>query len=731
MAKPELASLLRQALDVLDKEKASSNVGEASSSTTTSSILPTPKVFGLNSTPTRAHHAVQDELSRIFSPYSRPAAKKRPASLWSIKPSSTTSYTHKFFCMSSRKDDEVPSLSYKETLTAAGMGERKIVFPDKLCSASDFSAQLVHHYPKLRDGGGYELLHIVGSTRSKVLEVLPCPKNGYSPMYLLSAEAGLGKATIYIRPLQKDLCLEPVWGSSADENDGPMVECMYCHNSFKHSNMQDHVDICTRDFGNTETPTVQAESDNHGKMDTSTERQTTSEGRGHRHTQNETDMYRQTQIESSQHTERQTDRWPQTDSDHHRLQRQSRQREEQPSTSSYNGSVNIFQSPEKSHNAEWKAEKDPEKAAETYRRDLLQQSETYRSLKYVMDMHESPEEKERAVVVFYKQNNINWASPFCVFLKGDPAVGDGVNRFFFTFGISKLQSGFSFGLDDTNKSLLFVGEEDHLVPSTSTFLLEGDIFHVAGRIIGHSFLNGGPKLTGLSQAILDLISGKEDTNQLATQDSPDIDVREVVTLLTSKDPLSPADKHNVAEMCVAWDLPTVVNDTNRNWLAEKILHHSVITRRIRQIKQLKKGLKDTGVLQLLKEKPETAAVLFPRSSSLVVMPEMILERVIWPSNDSSDSEQECNIEQQCSALAFFRQYVENANSESLKDLLKFWVGWVIFPQHLYIKVTSGLLPKSKTCYETLQIPGDHTGYSNFKEALEGAVRTADTGFGFI
>lgn len=45
--------------------------------------------------------------------------------------------------------------------------------------------------------------------------------------------------------------------------------------------------------------------------------------------------------------------------------------------------------------------------------------------------------------------------------------------------------------------------------------------------------------------------------------------------LTSKDPLSPADKHNVAEMCVAWDLPTVVNDTNRNWLAEKILHHSV------------------------------------------------------------------------------------------------------------------------------------------------------------
>lgn len=112
-----------------------------------------------------------------------------------------------------------------------------------------------------------------------------------------------------------------------------------------------HLFLNFRDFGNTETPTVQAEADNHGKMDTSTERQATPDGSGHRHTQNETDMYRQTQIESSQHTERQADRWPQTDSDHHRLQRQSRQREEQPSTSSNNGSVNIFQSPEKSHNA--------------------------------------------------------------------------------------------------------------------------------------------------------------------------------------------------------------------------------------------------------------------------------------------------------------------------------------------------------------------------------------------
>lgn len=45
--------------------------------------------------------------------------------------------------------------------------------------------------------------------------------------------------------------------------------------------------------------------------------------------------------------------------------------------------------------------------------------------------------------VFIPKNNVLHLSTH---VTGDPAVGDGVNRFFFTFGISKLQSGFSFGL---------------------------------------------------------------------------------------------------------------------------------------------------------------------------------------------------------------------------------------------------------------------------------------------
>jgi len=45
-------------------------------------------------------------------------------------------------------------------------------------------------------------------------------------------------------------------------------------------------------------------------------------------------------------------------------------------------------------------------------------------------------------------------------------------------------------------------------------------------------------------------------------------------------------------------------------------------RREKQISQLWRGLKDTGVLRMIKERPSLAAVLFPRSSALVLEPEV-------------------------------------------------------------------------------------------------------------
>ncbi|CAL8310880.1 unnamed protein product [Gadus morhua 'NCC'] len=76
----------------------------------------------------------------------------------------------------------------------------------------------------------------------------------------------------------------------------------------------------------------------------------------------------------------------------------------------------------------------------------------------------------------------------------------------------------------------------------------------------------------------------------------------------------------------------------------------VIVRRERQMVQLQKGLKDTRVLEMLKERPELASALFPRSAELE--PEMIIERIVWPEPDSDEEEE---IDDYCSVVAYLRQ----------------------------------------------------------------------------
>ena len=91
-----------------------------------------------------------------------------------------------------------------------------------------------------------------------------------------------------------------------------------------------------------------------------------------------------------------------------------------------------------------------------------------------------------------------------------------------------------FDILTANSSLtgLFEGEPGHLVPSASHFLVESDMFMVAGRMIGHSFLHGGPCLQGLSPAVIHvLLGGSPDTATVTLEDCPDLDIRETIRLV--------------------------------------------------------------------------------------------------------------------------------------------------------------------------------------------------------
>lgn len=157
------------------------------------------------------------------------------------------------------------------------------------------------------------------------------------------------------------------------------------------------------------------------------------------------------------------------------------------------------------------------------------------------------------------------------------------------------------------------------------------MFTVAGRMIGHSFLHCGPSFPGLSPAIIHvLFGGSLETTPVTIRDCPDLDIRDTVKMVrkfgrghhetwkififsTKKLHLSlnaqtqlykpaisliyfvaPAwiihifdhvlfqldgdtelkESDPIHQLCLSWNLPTP-NATNRKWLSEKLLFHTV------------------------------------------------------------------------------------------------------------------------------------------------------------
>lgn len=54
---------------------------------------------------------------------------------------------------------------------------------------------------------------------------------------------------------------------------------------------------------------------------------------------------------------------------------------------------------------------------------------------------------------------------------------------------------------------IFDGQLDHLVPANSAAMVESELFLMAGRMMGHCFLHGGPRFSGLSPAIIHVLWG--------------------------------------------------------------------------------------------------------------------------------------------------------------------------------------------------------------------------------
>ncbi len=144
----------------------------------------------------------------MFAPYSHGAGAPKAKRARPSGSSSTNrgykvkeTWTHEFFCLADKNCSTVPSRALKFQLQSAGLGRKKIIFGWK-DNPFKLKEKLEEMYPKLVNGGGFELLRSGVPVHSLV--VITPPPAGYSVAFLRD-ESGLGQALAYVRPLQKNL----------------------------------------------------------------------------------------------------------------------------------------------------------------------------------------------------------------------------------------------------------------------------------------------------------------------------------------------------------------------------------------------------------------------------------------------------------------------------------------------------------------------------------------------
>ena len=107
-------------------------------------------------------------------------------------------------CLANISQVEVPDSDERASLQLSGLGEKRIIL-NAYSEMQDIYDELLFQFPKLKQGGGFELLR-VPEGGGKLLQVIASPESGYTVSYL---RAVVHHAKIYIRPIQNNLDSDP------------------------------------------------------------------------------------------------------------------------------------------------------------------------------------------------------------------------------------------------------------------------------------------------------------------------------------------------------------------------------------------------------------------------------------------------------------------------------------------------------------------------------------------
>ena len=115
-------------------------------------------------------------------------------------------WTHDFLCLAHKDQLYPPNQREKLRLSDTGLGRKDIALRNG-GDVNHVKEKLEQYFPKLKEGGGFDIL--VSQGRLEPYKTIVPPMSGYSVPFLKDLPS-LGGALAYIRPIQSDFSLSVV-----------------------------------------------------------------------------------------------------------------------------------------------------------------------------------------------------------------------------------------------------------------------------------------------------------------------------------------------------------------------------------------------------------------------------------------------------------------------------------------------------------------------------------------
>ena len=652
-------------------------------------------------------------------PLSQPKREVKRAKAVVFQPRKT--WTHDFCLLSNPSCNVTPSISQLTKLKDAGLGRKRITFPDKKASFMKFKSSLEKEYPKLKDqDGAFEIMRAQGGGNSRPLHLIKMPSEGYNIPYLREV---IGTTTLlYIRPIK---CVISTEKSDVEATStSPTTECSGCQERMPISSLRQHKFECKSMVCNSD------DSDDEINMHKEDTKSSTA-SKFHEEKKNSQHDEVISILDDGEGTSKQT--WSSQlkhvfpDSEMEELEEVSLQ------------SASLDEAAELMLN---KLGNDEDEA--TSIEDLVETFAKRNSLESGEDEFVIVDRESFwiDVIRFYKKaigKPELLKSELSVSFKNEDGLDGGAMKIeFFLLALQEV------------KNRLFEGNEANLIPiKDATKCL---LFQLAGMIISHSLSQqasiGFPVLAPYVYAYM-VGAGEDEVATLMNKNFIPLDASTSVLhdFLTSlagcendADVESLLEKNKMSEAfwqlinSSRWPKEQVIDIETRDFLLQHLVYHELLTSRKNEIEELKEGLKSLGLLDLIAKNAEICKVLFcadkSRQINADVLNDMMLS--ISPSNFAEEQSQKWFLE-----YLGLKADPDFPGDSRCRSLLQFWTGWSVVPFSGLTKRLKVIflpdddkccLPTTSACTKTLRLPTVHSSRGKFFQSMDVALKYGKVGF---